>query len=160
MRDDPAFRIPLIDHRLEDLNAMFPILRAAQTPDQLLALSRKHWSDDHFDPTHVALDDVHVVRCLRALAYHSNSKSEPSSALKARGEPIKTQVANQYSRSRQNWFIVEWDVDPELRVTTMGRGIWQAYLVGVLLSVSLLTMPNRTAKIAAAAQPVSSHQQE
>jgi alpha,alpha-trehalase len=42
----------------------------------------------------------------------------------------------------------------------MGRGIWQAYLVGVLLSVSLLTMPNRTAKTYAVAQPVPSHQQE
>ena len=42
----------------------------------------------------------------------------------------------------------------------MGRVIWQAYLVGVLLSASLLIMPNRTAKTLAGAQPVSSHRQE
>src|SRR6266576_2904445 len=59
MRDDFVGSVAFVDGRLEDLHALACDLRAAQPPDQLLALAGKHWADDDFDPAHIAFDDVH-----------------------------------------------------------------------------------------------------
>jgi hypothetical protein len=59
MRDDFVRRVTFIDRRLEDLHALARDLRAAQPANQLFALSGKHRTDHHFDPAHVAFDNVH-----------------------------------------------------------------------------------------------------
>jgi len=60
MRDNFVGGIALVDSRLENLNALARNLGAAQAADQLFTFAGKHRADDDFDPTHVALDDVHV----------------------------------------------------------------------------------------------------
>src|SRR5579864_88298 len=59
MRDDFVGGVALVNGRLEDLHALAREFRAAQAADQLFALAGKHRADHHFDPAHIALDDVH-----------------------------------------------------------------------------------------------------
>src|SRR4029077_6716053 len=59
MRHDFVGGVAFIDGGLEDLHALAGDLRAAQTADQLFTLAGKHRSDHHFDPAHIAFDDVH-----------------------------------------------------------------------------------------------------
>jgi hypothetical protein len=59
--DDSVLRVALIDHWLENLNALFGNLSAAQAPYQLLTFAGEHWPDYNFDPTHVPFYNVHAV---------------------------------------------------------------------------------------------------
>ena len=69
VRNDFVGGVALVNGGLEDLDALTRNLRAAQAADQFLALAGKHGSDDDFDPTHVAFDDVHGRSCLKVLRY-------------------------------------------------------------------------------------------
>src|SRR5262249_20140020 len=60
MRDDFVGRVARVNSRLENLHALPGNLRAAKAPDQLFALAGEHRPDNHFDPTHVALDYIHA----------------------------------------------------------------------------------------------------
>src|SRR5271156_4357956 len=71
VRDDAVLGITLVNHRLENLHTLFRNFRAAQPANQLLALAGKHWPNDYFDPTHVALDDVHASSPLGVRLTHT-----------------------------------------------------------------------------------------
>ncbi len=60
VRDDVVGRIPGVDARLEDLNALARDSGAAQPANELLALAAEHAADDDFDPALVGLThDIH-----------------------------------------------------------------------------------------------------
>src|SRR5579864_6273722 len=59
MRNNAVRRIALVYKRLEDLHALPSNFRASQPSDQFFALAGKHRPDNHFDPAHIALDDIH-----------------------------------------------------------------------------------------------------
>ena len=61
MRNNLVGSVAFVDGRLEDLHTLAGDLRAAQAADQLLALAGKHRADDHFDPAHIAFDNVHAL---------------------------------------------------------------------------------------------------
>src|SRR5262249_51898284 len=63
VRNDLVGRVAIIDHRFEDFHTLAGDHRAAQAPDEFLALARKHRATDDFDPAYVAGDDVHWVTC-------------------------------------------------------------------------------------------------
>src|SRR6202790_3091915 len=58
--DDLVGGVAFVDGGLEDLHALARNFGAAQAADQLFALAGKHRADHHFDPAHIAFDDVHV----------------------------------------------------------------------------------------------------
>ena len=50
VRDDVIVAVAIVDERLEDLDVLAGDLRAAQPPDQLLALAAEHAAGDDLDP--------------------------------------------------------------------------------------------------------------
>src|SRR5271155_4523060 len=76
MRNDPVLGVTLVNDGLENLHALLGNFGAAQPANQLFALARKHRPDDHFDPTHVALDDVHASSPLGVRLTHTNAKTQ------------------------------------------------------------------------------------
>src|SRR5260221_1974442 len=60
MRHDFIRRVAFVDRGLENLHALSRKLRAAQAPNHLFALAGEHWPDHHFDPAHIAFDDIHA----------------------------------------------------------------------------------------------------
>src|SRR5580704_10447805 len=78
MRDDAILGIALVNRGLENLHALLGDLGATQAANQFLALAGKHRPDDYFDPTHVALDDVHASSPLGVRLTHTNVKIQAS----------------------------------------------------------------------------------
>src|SRR5208282_4018283 len=88
VRDNSVFRVALVNHRLENLHALLAKLRATQPPNQLFTLAGEHRSDDHLDPAHVALHDIHA-------------SSPPAPRLAQHGVEIEAAVPATERRSRK-----------------------------------------------------------
>src|SRR5215469_9865061 len=75
MRDDAVRGITAINCRLENLHSLPGNFGTSQAANQLFTLAGKHWPDDHFNPTHVAFDDVHASPlCLICLSWSAYSR--------------------------------------------------------------------------------------
>src|ERR1700730_17947223 len=61
MGDNFVGGVTRVDGGLEYLHALAGDSSAAKPADEFLALARKHWADHDFNPTHVALHDVHAL---------------------------------------------------------------------------------------------------
>src|SRR5580693_5584896 len=89
MRDDAVLGIALVNDGLEDLHTLFGDFGAAQAANQFFALAGKHRSDNDFDPTHIAFDDIHrvsplVVRLTHTIAQFQASALSPRAAYSSR----------------------------------------------------------------------------
>jgi hypothetical protein len=65
--DDLILAVARIHARLEDLHLLPRDLRSTQAADQFFALAAEHPPADHFDPSHIASDNMHSSHPLHLL---------------------------------------------------------------------------------------------